>query len=366
MTPEDFRALFPALRQVIWADTPGAALGCLPVVRSLSEALDSWLDGSFEWTTWDAAAGRARERFAAWLGVDPACVATLGSASEAVATVAASLPRGRVVVSAEDFRSTRYPWVPFHDVVEVAHGPGGLRVDDLLASITPGTTVVSVSHVTSHEGLRLPLPALRDRCDEVGALLLVNATQSLGVLDLDLARCRPDYLVAHAYKWMLAPRGSAFLAIRPDRLDSVRPLVASWRTTGAPLAYFGGGLVPAADASRLDTSPAWLTWTGTVAALGVLARLDPATVDRHVTGLAARLRERADAAGYRTFAADGPSHIAVLRPPEGVDPRALLERLRTRGVRATAAADRIRFGFHYYNTADEVDAISRLLIEEAG
>lgn len=103
-----------------------------------------------------------------------------------------------------------------------------------------------------------------------------------------------------------------------------------------------------------------------MAALGVLARLDPATVDRHVTGLAARLRERADAAGYRTFAADGPSHIAVLRPPEGVDPRALLERLRTRGVRATAAADRIRFGFHYYNTADEVDAISRLLIEEAG
>ncbi|XVQ88909.1 hypothetical protein ACQP2K_16280 [Microbispora siamensis] len=70
----------------------------------------------------------------------------------------------------------------------------------------------------------------------------------------------------------------------------------SWRTTGAPPAYFGGGLVPAADASRLDTS----------------------------------------------------------------------ERLRIRGVRATAAADRIRFGFHYYNTADEVDAISCLLIEEAG
>ncbi|MFJ8820071.1 aminotransferase class V-fold PLP-dependent enzyme [Amycolatopsis thermoflava] len=357
MTPAEFRALFPALRDQVWLDTPGAPPGAEPVVTAMREVLDTWSSGGFDWLAWDSAAGDARELFAGFLGVPPGTVATVSSLAEAAATVAASLPRGRVVVAEQDFRSNRFPWLARHDVVSVPARDGVTRAEDLIAALDEDVALLAVSEVTSREGQRLDLPALRAATDRVGARLFVNLTQSLGALRFDPA-VAPDYLAVHGYKWMLCPRGAAWLVARPDRVAGLRPLAPGWKSTAAPHGYFGGDLDLAPDAARCDASPAWFSWLGACAALRLFHQLDPAAVERHVLGLAGQLTDEAAALGLQRVHSGPGSHIVVLAT---ADADRIARSLAGHGVRATALGDRVRFGFHYFNDESDVAAVVRAL-----
>ncbi|MGW7481935.1 aminotransferase class V-fold PLP-dependent enzyme [Nonomuraea muscovyensis] len=358
MRPEEFRTLFPALRSTVWLDTPGAPPGSQPVVDTLRDALDDWSSGGFGWLEWDGAVAEARTLFARFIGVNPTTVSAVGSLGEAAATVAASIPRGRVVVPAQEFRSNLFPWTAGHEVVAVPPRHGSTRLEDLIDALDENTALLAVSEVTSREGQRLDLSALRTATDRVGARLFVNLTQSLGALSFDLAAVRPDYLAVHGYKWLLCPRGAAWLVTRPDLVGELRPLAPGWKSTGPPYGYFAGPMRLATDASRCDASPAWLSWMGACAALRLMLSLDARIVERHCLALATRLIERAREIGLRPLNDGGLSQIVVLRVEEA---DTIAARLRHGGIRATALGDRVRFGFHYFNNREDVDAVVRVL-----
>jgi selenocysteine lyase/cysteine desulfurase len=289
--------------------------------------------------------------------VDPTTVSTLGSLAEAAATVAASLPPGRIVVPAQDFRSNLFPWSPRHEVVTVPARDGVTRVEDLIEVLDDRVSLLAVSEVTSREGQRLDLAALRAATDRVGARLFVNLTQSLGVLRFDAERIRPDYFAVHGYKWLLCPRGAAWLVTRPDRLDELQPVAPSWKSTSPPYGYFGSADL-AADAGRCDASPAWFSWIGAMAALRLLGSVDADQVEQHCVGLARDLTERTSSIGLRRVT-DGPaSHIVVLATDQA---ERIAGRLREGNVRATALGDRVRFGFHYFNNEHDVNTTIRAL-----
>lgn len=358
MKHSEFRALFPALGERVWLDTPGAPPGALPVTAALTRALQDWSSGTFDWVHWDGAAARARELFADYLGVAAGTVATVGSLSEAAATVAATIPAGEIVVAEDEFRSNLYPWMRLvDDAVRVRVVPrvaGRSRTDALLAAIGPETALVAASEVITLDGERVDLPALRRATDTVGARLFVNVTQTLGVLDSRLDELAADYVAVHGYKWMLCPRGTAWLAVRADRVADLRPLAPSWKSAGRPQGYFGGGYREAVDASRCDTSPAWLSWVGAEAALPVLAGLDRGVTQRHTLRLSALFSEKATALGCRDANRGVASHIAAVDVPDGAR---TAESLRRNGVVATVTGNRLRVGFHFFNDDADLDAV---------
>lgn len=353
---------------MVWLDTPGAPPGAEPVVQALRQAVSAWSSGEFDQHAWSAAPGEARGLFARLVGVDPATVSTHGSLAEAAATVAGSLPSdpraglGKIVVAAEEFRSNLFPWLARqadgYEVVTVPARAGATRTEDLAGAVTKGTVLHAVSEVTSREGQRLDLPALRAVTDGVGARLFVNLTQSLGALRFDAGAVRPDYLAVHGYKWLLCPRGAAWLVTRPDRVQELRPLAPNWKSTGPPYGYFGGPLRLAVDAGRCDASPAWFPWIGACAALRLLGSLDAGRVERHCLDLAAQFTSHAATIGLLRVT-DGPlSQIVVL----GTDHADwIVGRLREWGIRATALGDRVRFGFHYFNNDHDVSITLRAL-----
>jgi selenocysteine lyase/cysteine desulfurase len=364
LNSRDFRARFPSLRDTVWLDTPGAPPAAQPVHQALDAALTQWREGDFAWLDWDAAAGRARALFAGYLGVPDTTVATMASVAEAAATVAASLPAGRIVVPAAEFRSNLLPWQALdrgrHEVVLVPARDGAVRTEDLVAAVDERTVLLAVSDVLSRDGVRADLPALRAATDQVDARLFVDATQTLGVLRPHLSRARPDYLAVHGYKWMLCPRGAAWLMVRADRLHEPAPLMPSWKSSPAPHAYFGGELEPAPGAARLDTSPAWFSWIGASAAIRLMSRLDPAEVERHCLSLAEEFLAETRLMGMPRVASGRPSHIAVVRTENA---GRLARELAAHRIRATALADRLRVGFHYFNDRSGVRAVLTVIRE---
>lgn len=357
---DEFRALFPALDEWAWLDTPGSPPGARPVLEAVRGALDDWESGRFSWLAWDATVEAARAAFADYTGVAASRVAVMGSVAEAVSTVAAALPAGSIVVGENEYRSVLFPLLalgPDHPVIRVPESDGVVTAELLAEAIRPDTVLVAVSDTLTSNGNPVDLAVLRRATDAIGVRMLVDLTQSLGVLHRNLDALDADFTVVHGYKWLLCPRGAAWLVARTDRLAELRPLLPSWKSTDPPHGYFGGTLALPETGSRLDTSPAWFSWIGAVAALDVLARLDPDDVRSHCVEVAARWHTIAIDLGLRPVLPRQESHIVVVEADEEFAEE-LPEHLASARVKASVTGRRLRVGVHYFTDDDDIDRLA--------
>jgi hypothetical protein len=106
------------------------------------------------------------------------------------------------------------------------------------------------------------LHALRAAAVRSGIRVLLDVTQTAGWMP------RVDYVVGASYKWLLAPRGAAWLAVRPDRLTEVIPHAANWFAAEDPWeGIYGLPLRLSTTARRLDLSPVWFAHRGAATSL---------------------------------------------------------------------------------------------------
>lgn len=308
--------------------------------------LERWAHGEAAPGDYDEAIARSRRAFARIAGVDVDDIAIGSQVSVLASLIAASAPDGAEVVCAEgDFASMV---APFH-----AQAHRGVRVRevalaDLAAAVGEDTWLVAFSLVQSATGEHADADAILAACARTGTLSFADLTQALGWLPVDASRF--DVTVTHAYKWLCAPRGSAFLTVRPGVRDRLRPVHAGWYSGEDPWSSCYGPLVaPAASARRFDVSPAWPVWPGTAAALEFFASLDVQAVHAHATGLADRLADAlalVDASGAPVRG----RAILTWPDPDGAD----LDALTAAGLRASGRAGRARVAFHLWNTPDDV------------
>ena len=348
MQLDDARALWTP--QPGWLNTASYGLPPTPAWDALQQALTSWRTGTGSWEQWGESTERARAAFARLVNVDPTHVAVGSTVSELLGLVAAALPAGsRVVVPEVEFTSNLFPWL-VHQArgVEVVTVP----TDQLLDAVTPGTTVVSVSLVQSATGEVAPVADLVAAARAADALLVVDGSQAVGWLPTDASEI--DALACTAYKWLMSPRGSGFLALSDrlrDRLgDRFLPLSAGWYA-GADVhsSYYGPPLRLAEDARRFDVSPAWFSWVGTAPVLELLEEIGVEQVHAYDVALAERFR-----AGLGL--PPGGSAI-VSTTVEGA-----AEKLERAGIRAAVRAGALRASFHLYSTEADVDAALDALV----
>src|SRR5699024_1921774 len=115
-----------------------------------------------------------------------------------------------IVMIAEQYPSNVYPWR------ELAKQTGAeIKVIDrpensdwtssLEVAITENTSIVALPHCHWTDGSQIDLERIGSICKDVGAALVVDATQSLGVKPFSVKKIQPDFLISATYKWMLGP-----------------------------------------------------------------------------------------------------------------------------------------------------------------
>jgi selenocysteine lyase/cysteine desulfurase len=286
---------------------------------------------------WDQAVGASREAWAGLHGVAPVDVAVAGQVSAFTGLVALSLRSGERVLCVErDFTSVIWPFLVADARVDL------VPLDEVAEAIDGSTSVVAVSAVQSIDGRVADLDAIAAAAAQHDVLTCVDATQASGWLPLEAARF--DFVLASAYKWLLSPRGTSFMAVRPAAAERLRPHMAGWYAGDDPFdTNYGAPLRLAADASRFDLSPAWLSWVGAAPALALLADVGIEAICAHDVGLANRFR-----AGLGMEPSDS-AIVALVADDE------LVARLRAADVSVTVREGFIRLSFHLFNTDADVD-----------
>lgn len=318
-----------------YLNTPSIGIPLQAAADAVAAAVTRWRTGADSPHDFDEAVAASRQGFAALIGVPADRVAIGASVSQLLAVVAAGLPAGAKVLTATgEFTSTTFPFA--------ARGLSVTEVGlDRLPEAVPGHDLVIVSAVQSANGAVADLEALRAAAEAAGVPVALDVTQAVGWLPLALNWA--DWVVAAGYKWLLSPRGSAWLAVHPRALECGKPVAAGWYAGENPMDTLYG-LPPrlASGARRFDLSPVWLAQIGASAALPYLAALDLDAVRRHCVGLAGQVRAELGLPAQE-------SPIVSL----DADPARLAEA----GIRASARAGKARVGFHLYNTLSDVDRL---------
>ena len=336
MTIEEARILWEP--EGIYLNTASYGLPPRPAWDALQAALADWRVGRTSWEPWNEATQETRGTFARLCGVPTEWVAVGGAASSLVGLVAASLPdRSRVLSTEAEFTSALWPFMAQGRGIEVTCVP----VARLPEAIDARTDVVAFSAVQSSNGELADLEQVVDAATHHGALTVVDATQACGWLPLDGLRF--DALVCAAYKWLLSPRGVAFMSVRPELRERLTPHAANWYAGEDPhSSYYGPPLRLANDARRLDASPAWFSWVGAAPALALLLDIGTEQIHEHDVRLANLFR-----AGLGLEPGD--SAIVAAEVP-GAE-----ELLRGTAVMAAARAGMLRTSWHLYNTEEDVE-----------
>lgn len=315
--------------------------------EAMRDFVTNWAVGDLDAKALGLQADRCRDLFASLVGVTPAEVAIGSQISQLVSTVATAVPDGAEVLCAVgDFASLTHPFEQLaYRGVQVRYAPIGRLVE----AITPSTSLVAFSLVQSATGEVADYEAIVAAAHLVGSRTLVDLTQSAGWLPVGAAHF--DYTVCHAYKWLSAPRGTAFLTVRAGLENEPRPLAAGWCSADDVWASCYAGHTPlSAGAGRFDVSPAWPVIGGTEVALREQLALDPAQVHAHDLGLANAAR---DLLGLTP----GNSAIVTWADPDGRDLAAMTQG----GITASGRAGNARISFHLWNTTEDIELLGRVL-----
>jgi selenocysteine lyase/cysteine desulfurase len=234
--PENQRHLFEIPDDIAYFNCASLAPQLRPVreagERALARRAVPW---TIDADDWFAEVEELRTLFARLIGADADGVALIPATSYGLAATAQNIDATegeRVILIADDYPSNVYTWRAFGrrtgaEIVTVERASGESWTDAILQALDERVRVVSVPNVHWTDGARIDLERVGERTREVGALLVVDATQSLGAVPLDLSAVRPDYLVAAGYKWLLSPFSVGYMFVGEEH-RSGRPLEENW------------------------------------------------------------------------------------------------------------------------------------------
>ncbi|HST51445.1 MAG TPA: aminotransferase class V-fold PLP-dependent enzyme [Pyrinomonadaceae bacterium] len=352
------RAEFPVTENYAYLNSAGAG----PVSRRVADAAaqlyrETLESGDRLWEVWLARREEARAAVARLINAEPDEIGFTTNTSTGMNLIVDALEGARDVVSCGlEFPTSTIPWMHRGARVRLVEAVGGVvRAEDVLAA-AGGESVICVSHVQYSNGLRMPV-------EEIGAnkgcsAFVVNASQSAGVLPVDVKRMKVDALCATGHKWMLAGYGCGFVYISRELLERSRPRAISWMSGEDPFAMRNDSYDVRPDAAA--RAEIGCPHFANIFALGEAARqileIGAGEIERRALAINRHLTETLAGAGWKVLSPLGDETLRSAETlVEAEDPRGIFRYLTQKKVAVSIKPEGFRAATHFFN--DESDIV---------
>lgn len=358
-----WRQEFPILSTTVHLANCSQSPQSKTVRHSIEAYLRSWREEGMNWDAWIAKVDAAKLQFAKLINAEPDEIAVTMSVSDATINVAsACLPdqwKNKIVTTAAEFPTIGQIWLAQQrfgwevDFVPVQNGQ--LHLEDYWQAIDERTALVSVTHVYYQNGFKQDLQAISKLAHDHGALFYVDAYQSLGTTPVDVKAMQIDMLSSGVLKYLLGLPGIAFLYVRRELADRLRPASTGWFGQQNPFAMEVSRLDYATGARRFDTgTPPIIAAYAAEAGLSLINQVGAVAIDQRIQELvrftlAEAANQGLEVLGPQDLRQRGAA-VAIAVP----DSHRIEEQLKQRGMILSARGPAIRIAPHFFSLEEEI------------
>ena len=335
--------------------------------RHVSE--DAWA------TNWWELSNEVGNLIARLIGAEPATVQIQPSASAAMSCVASCFefttgPKRKIVTTALDFPSMGYVWDAQRragaDVCIVASDNDiAVPTERICEAIDHDTCLVALSHVSYRSSARVEAKAIIDRAHACGAMVVLDAYQSVGAIQVEAAQWGVDFLLGGSIKWLCGGPACGYLYVRPDLVEQLKPKLTGWIAHRDPFDFSHEGLDYDTGVRRFaQGTPNIPGLHSFLPGLKIINQVGIRDIERESRRRTQRIVEFAQQQGWALHSPTDVDHrggsvmIEVDRPEEFVT------RLAKRRVFVDCRPGvGLRLSPHFFNTDGEVDEALEYLAE---
>lgn len=358
------RALFPILARKAQLSSCSQSALSIPVSEAIARYMASWDEKGMDWVGWAGVLDQAKAEFARLIHADASDIAVMSCVSDLASSVGNSLSfdaqRNGIVLGEIDFPSLGHVWLAQQSrgasvqILEPDAG-GEIALDDYARAINSTTRLVSVSQVSYSNGFKQDIAAIAQLARANGALLFVDAYQSVGVMQIDVLRDGIDMLACGAQKYLLGCPGIAFMYVRREVAEQLRPINTGWFGRVNPFAFDIRTLDYANGARRFDTgTPPYINGVAAGAGMALLNTLDMAQVEAHIEHLSAVALSEAARLGLPIASPLDPRRKGSNTAIRVNDSANVERKMAEAGFIVSARGSVIRIAPHFYNTEQDV------------
>ena len=316
---------------------------------------------------------RLRGLFANTIGANTEGIALVPSTSYGFAIAARNLPLApgdRVLVLAEEYPSGIYTWraairAAGAAILTVCRESGQTWTDAVLSGLDERVSIVSVPHVHWIDGSLIDLAAVSARAHDVGARLVIDGSQSIGAMPLDVDALQPDFVITVGYKWLLGPFGLGYLYVA-EQYRNGEPIEHNWivRTGSedfARLIDYRDTYQPGARRFDVGERTKFELIPMAIAALEQLHAWQIPRVAAELAALTARIAAKAEQLGLDPLSQDdrGP-HMLGIRLPESARSD-ILSAMAAVNCFAAVRGESLRIAPHLHVNDDDLDCLTTAL-----
>jgi selenocysteine lyase/cysteine desulfurase len=273
-----------------------------------------------------------------------------------------------IIVASEQFPSNYYVWSEITKqskadlkIISSVNGEGRGKIwnERILDAINSKTKLVALGHVHWADGTLFQLSEIRKRTREVGALLVIDGTQSVGALPFDIEVIQPDALICAGYKWLMGPY-SFGLAYYGEYFDRGKPIEENWinrknSENFAGLVNYQDEYQPNALRYEVGEHSNFIFVPMMLAALNQINQWKPTNIQTYCEKISNKAISQLTEAGFwiedSTHRAH---HLFGIRLPERINREKLILALKKNKIMVSFRGDAIRVAPHVYNSELEM------------
>jgi selenocysteine lyase/cysteine desulfurase len=369
--PARIRHRFPIFDRLVYINSCSQGALSDAVREAYRRYLADWDEHGAPWEYWVEQLEAARQSVAGLINSGEDEVAITTSVSAGVSAIASGLSfengRDKVVISDFEFPTIGQIWhAQERRGARVVHVPAEpdvtIPLERFDEAIDEQTALVAITHVCFRNGSRLDVAGVIELAHERGALILLDAYQSVGSLPVDVRTLDCDFLAAGVLKYLLGSAGLGFLYCRRDLVEGLEPTATGWFADRNIFEMDIHDYSPASTARRFEagTPPIPAIYAG-IAGIELMQEIGIEETEAHVRELNALLIGGLDGLGARVVTPRSPDQRGALVCVASTDVDRLVGVLAEGGVVTSSRDDNLRISAHCYNTAEDVSTVLDLL-----